>query len=123
MRGLLISVAVLGAISAGAGAAPQEYNRGDQVRVNTVDGQPADPPVQRIIGVPGDRIKIDGKTLTVNDRAIADISPQLILACGSWDDTVRAGHYFLVGEQLQGVSASRACSLLPASRIVGGVQR
>ena len=121
MRGLLIATAVLGATSALAAA--QEYKRGDEVRVHTADGQPAAPPVQRVIALPGDQVKIDGKSLAVNDRAITDISPKLLLACGSWDKIVPAGHYFLVGEQIEGGSASRSCSLLPASRILGAVQR
>ena len=121
MRALVISAAVLGATAAYAPA--QEYRRGDEVRVHTSDGQPAAPPVQRVIAVPGDRVKIDSKILAVNDRAVTDISPGVLLACGTWNQTVPAGHYFLVGEQIEGSSASRSCSLLPASRIVGAAQR
>src|SRR5215510_12540010 len=100
MRALLVSVVVLGAIS--AAAEQPEYRRGDQVRVHTVDGQPADPPVQRVIAVPGDRVRIDGERITVNDRPISAISPELVKACRSWDESVPAAHYFLIGEQIQG---------------------
>jgi hypothetical protein len=120
MRALVILVIVLGAVSAQTLA--QEYRRGDEVRVQAADGQPAAPPVQRVMAVPGDQIKIDGKSLAVNDRAITDISPKLLLACGTWDKIVPAGHYFLVGEQIEGGSASRSCSLLPVGRILGTVQ-
>jgi signal peptidase S26 family len=120
MRVLVILVILVGAVSAPALA--QEYRRGDEVRVQTADGQPAAPPVQRVMAVPGDHIKIDGKSLAVNDRAITDISPKLLLACGTWDEVVPARHYFLVGEQIEGGSASRSCSLLPVGRILETVQ-
>jgi len=116
-----VALALLGAVSPQAGAA--EYNRGDEVRVQTAEGQPASPPVQRVMAGPGDRVKIDGKRLSVDEQAISGISPKLLLACGSWAKTVPPGHYFLIGEELVGESATRSCSLLPASRILGGVRR
>jgi hypothetical protein len=119
MRALLTSVAVLGAVS--ALAEPVEYKRGDEVRVQTVEGQPASPPVQRVIGVPGDRVRLDTSGASINGQAISGVSPQLLLACGKWDDKVPPSHYFLIGEELTGTSATRSCSLIPASRIAGAV--
>ena len=121
MRVLLTSVAVLGAMSSQVSAL--DYGRGDEVRVQTVDGQPASPPVQRVIAVPGDRVRLDTKGAFVNEQAISVVSPQLLTTCGKWDQTVPPGHYFLVGEKVEGESASRSCSLLPASRILGAVRR
>jgi hypothetical protein len=121
MRAMLTSVAVLGAVS--VLAEPVDYKRGDEVRVQTAEGQPASPPVQRVIGVPADRIRLDASGAFINGQAIANVSSQLLLACGKWDDTVPLGHYFLMGEELTGTSATRSCALVPASRIVSAVQR
>jgi hypothetical protein len=121
MRALPTYVAVLGAVS--VLAEPVQYKRGDEVRVQTAEGQPASPPVQRVIGVPGDRIRLDASGASINGQGISSVSSQLLLACGKWDDTVPAGHYFLIGEELAGTSATRSCSLVPASRIVSAVQR
>jgi len=121
MRALLTSVAVLGAVS--VLAEPVEYKRGAEVRVQTVDGQPASPPVQRVIGVPGDRVRLDTNGASINGEAISSVSPQLLVACGKWDDKVPPCHYFLIGDELTGTSATRSCSLVPASRIVSPVQR
>jgi signal peptidase I len=121
MRTLLVAAIVLGAAAADASA--QGYRRGQEVSVKTADGQPAAPAVQRIIATPGDRIRIDGKTIAVNDRALTDVSPNVLLTCGAWDQVVPTGHYFLVGEQVENASTSRSCSLLPANRIIGAAQR
>jgi signal peptidase I len=123
MRALLTCVAVLSAIALQAQA--PVYNRGDEVRVQTSDGKPASPTIQRVIAVPGDRLKIDKTRASVNEQAIADadLSPKLLTTCGKWTETVPVGHYFLAGEEVKAHSAIRSCSLVPASRIIGRVQR
>jgi hypothetical protein len=120
MRTVIACFAVLAALSVQAQAA--EYIRGDEVRVTTADGQTASPPIQHVMAVPGDRIQIDATGLSVNETPIQGLSAKLPLACGTWDTTVPSGHYFLVGEQIQGQSASRSCSLVPASRVRGAAQ-
>jgi hypothetical protein len=121
MRKLLISAVVL--IAASPWAAAQDYRRGDEVRVQTPDGQPAAPPVQKVVAVPGDQVTIDGKRIVVNSRTVTDVSTELLSVCGSWSKAVPEGHYFLVGEQINGASTTRSCSLLPVGRILGGVRR
>jgi signal peptidase I len=121
MGALLTSIAVL-AVLAAQESGPK-YNRGDEVRVQTADSRPASPPVQRVIAVPGDQIKIDSKALAVNGRIVTDVSPKLLSVCDSWDQSVPAGHYLLVGEEIRGSSISRSCSLLPASRLLGAARR
>lgn len=121
MRALLMCLTVVGAVPLLAQA--PAYKRGDEVRIQTSEGKPASPPVQRVIAIPGDRLKIDKTAASVNEHAIGGLSPKLLAACGKWQETVPEGHYFLVGEEVEGLSATRSCSLLPASRIRGLVQR
>jgi hypothetical protein len=121
MRVLLTCVALLGSVPLHAQA--PVYNRGDEVRLQTSDGKPASPPIQRVIAVPGDRLKVDKIRASINDKEVADLSPKLLATCGTWMETIPVGHYFLVGEELEHDSATRSCSLVPASRIIGRIER
>jgi hypothetical protein len=115
MRYLLLGLALLTATLAfGAAVA---YQRGDRVRVHGVDGKPASPAVQRVIAVPRDQIQVGSAGARVNGRKVDAMSKALLKVCGTWDQTVPAGHYVVAGEEVRNESATRSCSLLPAARL------
>jgi hypothetical protein len=73
--------------------------------------------MQRVIAVPGDRIQVGSAEARVNGRKVEAVPKTLLKACGTWDQTVPAGHYVVAGEERQGESVTRSCSLLPAVRL------
>ena len=96
------------------------YNRGDQVRVQDASGEPASPPVQRVVAVPGDSVRVERKELYVNDKLVDGLSPELVATIERWESqVVAARHYLVMGEEKHEQSTVRSGSLIPAKRIVG----
>jgi hypothetical protein len=121
MQIVLIAGLLFGTVALQAQA--PTYRRGEQVRIQSSDGKPASPSIQRIVAIPGDRLRADKTGVYVNDEAVAGISPELLGVIGKWEQSVPVGHYFVVGEKRQGPhSVTRASALLPASRILGRVR-
>ena len=117
MRIVLVGIACLGAATLQAQSAI--YSRGDQVRVQAASGEPASPPVQRVVAVAGDRIRVEKSALYVNDKLVEGLSPELVATIASWEpQVVPAGHYFLMGEEKHDASAVRSGSLVPGERII-----
>ena len=122
MRMALVGLACLGAVT--AYASDVTYDRGDQVKVQLATGEPASPPVQRIVAVAGDRIRVSNSTVYVNDHAVEGLSRELVATVAEWEpQVIPAGHYLVMGEQKQDDGAVRSGSLVPAKRIVGRVPR
>jgi len=90
---------------------------------STQPGAPERNLVKRLIGLPGDRIRIDNGAVLVNDRVLAE--PYLQLA----DSTmfpgdgrtleVPAGSYFVLGDNRPHSSDSRGGWFLPADDLIG----
>ena len=121
MRHPLLAVALLTATAA-FGAVPPHRN-GDRVVVHGADGKPASPAIQRVVAGPGDQIRVGSAGALVNGRKVEAVSKALLKVCGTWDQTVPDGHYFLMGEERQGESTTRSCSLLPAARLSADAPR
>jgi signal peptidase I len=95
-------------------------DRGDVV----VFWYPEDPEVsfiKRIVGLPGDRIEINSGVVLVNGKPVREPYVKAELA----DDRsyppreVRAGHYFVMGDNRQGSNDSRSWGLVPERYIYG----
>jgi signal peptidase I len=95
-------------------------DRGDVV----VFWYPEDPEVsfiKRIVGLPGDRIEINSGMVFVNGQPVREPYVRADFA----DDRsyppreVRAGHYFVLGDNRQGSNDSRSWGLVPERYIYG----
>jgi signal peptidase I len=96
--------------------------RGDTV----VFWYPMDPTksyIKRVIGIPGDRIRIDSGHVYVNDQALAE---DYVTGRdnGSWpyaarDQAVPPGGYFVLGDNRSSSSDSRAWGFVPRENIYG----
>jgi len=96
------------------------YHRGDQVRVQSAAGEAASPSVQRVVAIPGDRVRVEKTALYVNDKLVDGLSRELVATIEHWEpQLVPAGHYLLMGEEKHNNSAVRSGSLVPSKRIVG----
>jgi signal peptidase I len=97
-----------------------EVRRGDIVVLE----YPLDPTVdyiKRVIGLPGDEIRIDGDRVSVNGRPIEEpyvtsSDPRTHLAL-----TVQPGTYFVLGDNRPHSSDSREFGLVPRENLVGKV--
>ena len=71
--------------------------------------------VKRIAGIPGDRVRIDGGRLYVNERPVTE--PYLRMA----ERTVPAGQYFMLGDNRDNSNDSRYWGYVPRADLVGRV--
>ena len=80
--------------------------------------------VKRIAGIPGDRVRIDGGRLYVNDHQVslpgaAGAAPAGLLRMA--ERTVPAGHYFMLGDNRDNSNDSRYWGYVPRADLVGRV--
>ena len=103
---LFLAVGVIGIFfSQQAAAQSATFQRGEQVRIKAPT-KPSDPKssdmVLTVVAVGGDRIRLAGSMVYVNDTAIGGFSQDfLVRVVGNpkqTPDTVPAGHYFVMGE-------------------------
>ena len=121
MSKLLILVVAM-ALAPAFQAQPGTDAKGDVVKlVKSAEGDPL--PDSRVIAVAGDRLKIDKSAVLLNGESVRDLSPQVAEQLGTWDQTVPAGHYFVIGERQEGGSTSRYNGLIPAAKIAGKVSK
>lgn len=80
--------------------------------------------IKRVIGIPGDRIRIDGGQVFVNGRLLAeDYIPREFRDYTSWHDgqeqIVPPGKYFVLGDHRNQSSDSRMWGYVPRENIYG----
>lgn len=97
--------------------------RGDVV-VFKAPPEPAKFYIKRVIGLPGDTVKIDGTQITIINEAHPDgfVLPENFITHPHIDHltkTVPAGQYFVMGDNRAGSYDSRSWGLLPQSNIRG----
>src|SRR5438105_232340 len=92
------------------------YQRGDLVQLQPTQDR-IGLPSQRVIAVPGDRIRIGKDGVFVNDVWVS-VSSDLGSSLADWSQTVPGGHYFLISEHVEKGSTTRFWGLLPAERIM-----
>jgi len=103
-----------------------QIERGDTV-VFWYPGDPTKSYIKRVIGLPGDRIRIESGQVFVNDRPLAeDYVPAEFRDTMSWpldargqDRTVPRGEYFVLGDHRSQSSDSRAWGYVPREKIYG----
>ena len=80
--------------------------------------------IKRVIGLPGDHIRVDGGQVFVNGMAmVEDYVPREFRDFGSWHDgqeqTVPEGRYFVLGDHRNQSSDSRMWGWVPRENIYG----
>ena len=103
-----------------------QVERGDTV-VFWYPGDVSKSYIKRVIGLPGDRIRIDSGQVYVNDHALAeDYVPEKYRDTLSWpsdapgfDRVVPEGNYFVLGDHRSQSSDSRAWGFVPRRDIYG----
>jgi signal peptidase I len=80
--------------------------------------------IKRVIGVPGDRIRVDGGQVFVNGQALAEgYVPKEYRDFSSWrdgqDQVVPEGRYFVLGDHRNQSSDSRIWGWVPRENIYG----
>ena len=83
--------------------------------------------IKRVIGLPGDKIRIDEGKVFVNDRQLVeDYVPKVFRDTVSWpsgekvqDQTVPPGRYFVLGDHRSQSSDSRSWGWVPKENIYG----
>ncbi len=98
--------------------------RGD-VLIFHAPPQPGVDYVKRIVGLPGDHIKVDGTVVSVNGVVLNEtyVDPERqgnpYPASAFNDSVVPASHYFVLGDNRNGSSDSRNWGFVPDGNIVG----
>ncbi|MGI1001085.1 signal peptidase I [Pseudomonas aeruginosa] len=82
--------------------------------------------VKRIAGIPGDRVRIDGGRLYVNERPVTEpyLAQQALRQPDSLrmaERTVPAGQYFMLGDNRDNSNDSRYWGYVPRADLVGRV--
>jgi len=74
--------------------------------------------IKRVVGLPGDRVKIQNGQVFVNDRPLSEVYIAAApLYSGEW--TVSEGHLFVLGDNRNDSSDSHSWGLLPFDKVVG----
>lgn len=94
-----------------------EVNRGDII-VFHFPVNPQEELIKRVIGLPGDHIRVENGAVFVNGQALYEpYIAQAPLYSGEW--TVAEGHYFVLGDNRNNSNDSKDWGLLPAENVVG----
>ena len=81
--------------------------------------------IKRVIGLPGDRVRIDVGQVIVNDRPLVedyveeDYKDQMSWPANRHDKLVPAGDYFVLGDHRSSSSDSRSWGFVPRQNIYG----
>jgi signal peptidase I len=102
-------------------------NRGDIVvfkapPTENCGGEPVTDLVKRVIGLPGDHLSSVGNTIYVNGRALKEAWPHTEpLGPTITATTIKAGTYFVMGDNHNNSCDSRFWGLVPKGNIIGKV--
>jgi signal peptidase I len=98
----------------------EQISRGDLV-VFWFPGEPGKSYIKRVIGVPGDSVRIDRGTVYVNGRALQEdyVPPQYRDTVSIPEVTVTENHYFVLGDHRSSSSARRTWGLVNRESIYG----
>ena len=113
-RFVLLASLLIGAV---VGAQSPPFQRGDQVSVQNADGAAAEPSVQIVIALAGDRLRVDQSGVFVNDQRVTTLSPHLVEVLPKETSTIPAGHIFVAGEEHTATTMGRGWSLIPIVRV------
>ncbi len=94
-----------------------KYQRGDVI-VFRFPGDPKEEYIKRIIGFPGDVVKVENKKVYVNGKQLNE--PYIAAApaySGSW--TVSEGGLFVLGDNRNNSSDSHSWGLVPENYVIG----
>jgi signal peptidase I len=82
---------------------------------------PAKSYIKRVIGLPGDRVRIDRGQVYVNDRALAEdyVPPEYRDESSMEELTVKPDQYFVLGDHRSSSSDSRSWGCVPRPKIYG----
>jgi signal peptidase I len=103
---------------------PERYlfhgpKRGDVI-VFRYPNDPSRDFIKRVIGVPGDTVEINNGTLLINGKAVPeDYLESSTLGSSFQKTTVPAGKYFVLGDNRNNSSDSRAWGFVPADNVIG----
>jgi Signal peptidase, peptidase S26 len=93
------------------------FQRGEQVSVRKADGTAAEPAVQIVVALAGDRLRVDSTGAYVNDEKVMTLSPRVIEVLPRQTETIPTGHIFVAGEEHTGTTIGRAWNLIPVTRV------
>jgi signal peptidase I len=98
----------------------EEISRGDLV-VFWFPGEPGKSYIKRVIGVPGDSVRIDRGTVYVNGHALREdyVPPEYRDTFSSPEVTVTENHYYVLGDHRSSSSDSRTWGLVSRENIYG----
>jgi signal peptidase I len=103
---------------------PERYlfhgpHRGDVI-VFRYPNDPSRDFIKRVIGVPGDTVEIRDGTLLINDKAVPeDFLESSTLGTQYQKTTVPAAKYFVLGDNRNNSSDSRAWGFVPQENVIG----
>jgi signal peptidase I len=97
-----------------------DIGRGDTV-VFLYPGDPSKSYIKRVIGVPGDTVRIDNGTVIVNGRPLAEpyVAPDFRDQIPMEEETVPPEKYFVLGDHRSSSNDSRSWGLVPRQNIYG----
>ena len=121
MRVLLLSIAVLG--PAVLSSQTPVFQRGERVLVHQDDGTVAEPSIQTVIALAGDRLRIDRTGVYVNDHKVTTLPSRVVEILPPENETIPTGHIFVAGEGHEGSTVGRAWNLIPVTRIAREIPR
>lgn len=94
-----------------------EFKRGDIV-VFHFPLNPEEELIKRIIGIPGDHVRVEGNQLYLNGELMSeDYIAEAPLYSGDW--TVAEGYLFVLGDNRNNSNDSKDWGLLPQENVVG----
>lgn len=97
-----------------------EPQRGDVV-IFEYPRAPQEDYIKRVIGLPGENVRIDGGAVYINGQLLSEpyVNGQQTLAYRNVNLTLAEGQYFVMGDNRNYSSDSRAWGPLPRANIIG----
>jgi len=100
MRTFVMSLLVVAAAS--IHGQPAAFQRGESVRVRPSSAESRAAIPLKIVAVPGDRVRVEGARILVNDAVPTGFSPEFIKRVAEAPrapEVVPDGHYYVMGER------------------------